>query len=412
MKKDIVNARISYKKAAELSPRDVSTWSKYIEILIQSYEWDEASAAIQKLRGFPLHREAVLDKISGDWYARQGKHHEALQQYRKAMSRSYIDPSVYLSFGKSLLALKSYAQVASVFSLALRADPESAEAILGTAEAISGGEGPDAALAYLQEELQKGRGTRVELLCGIASLLIQKGRFDQADEYIQQAKSLRPDAALPWKTEAELQLARGADKKSKERANESYRAYLDRNPSDALVMYERYRVLVDLEKYEEADRELGRIYESYPRFPGLHFSKGQIYLRLLNFRAAIQEFEQEMKSGNDSTQNLLELGKAHLELKETDKALGYFIRALKKSPNDSQPKFQAGRANAALGRQEAAIALFQEAIKLDPGNPLLYRHLGYSYRAMGDSTGMRWAFGKYIEMEPDAMDKAEIQGNM
>jgi tetratricopeptide (TPR) repeat protein len=411
IKKDIVNARIAYQNAAELAPRDVRIWSKYIELLIQSYEWDEAAKAMARFRSLPVP-QGIIDRVSADWHARQGRHNEAQMDYRKAMSRSYIDPTVYLAYGKSLIATKQYEQAPFIFSLAMRFDPESPDAILGTATALAGSEGIDRAVAYLQDELQKGRGTRVELLCGIASLLIQKGRLDQAEEFVEQAKTLRPEAAQPWKVAAELALARGTERKWKEKADEAYRAYLDRNPSDATVMYERYRVLVDLEKYEQADQELGRIYESYPKFPSLHFSKGLIYVRLANYKAALREFEQELKNGNTSTQNLIELGKAHLELKESDKALGYFIQAVKRSPSDSEPKIQAGRANFALSRYEAAVAMFQEAMKIDAGNPMVYRYLGYVYRAMGDAGNMRWAFNKYLEMEPDAADKGEIQQNL
>jgi tetratricopeptide (TPR) repeat protein len=411
IKKDIVNARIAYQKAAELAPRDVRVWSKYIELLIQSYEWEEAAKAMARFRSLPVP-QGIIDKISADWHARQGLHVEAQSHYRKAMSRSYIDPNVYLAYGKSLIATKQFEQAPFIFSLAMRLDPENPEAILGTATAIAGSDGIDRAVAYLQDELQKGRGTRVELLCGIASLLIQKGRLDQAEELVEQAKTLRPEASQPWKVAAELALARGTERRWKEKADDAYRAYLDRNPSDATIMYERYRVLVDLEKYEQADQELGRIYESYPKFPSLHFSKGLIYMRLANYKAALREFEQELKNGNTSTQNLVELGKAHLELKEPDKALGYFIQAIKRSPTDSEPKIQAGRANFVLTRYEASVAMFQEAMKIDSGNPLIYRHLGYVYRAMGDAGNMRWAFNKYLEMEPDAADKGEIQKNL
>jgi tetratricopeptide (TPR) repeat protein len=411
IKKDIVNARLAYQKAAELAPRDVRVWSKYIELLIQSYEWDEAAKAMARFRVLPVP-QGIVDKISADWYARQGLHADAQANYRKAMSRSFIDPSVYLAYGKSLVATKNYDQAPFIFSLAMRLDPDNAEAILGTAAAIAGAEGIDRSIAYLQDELQKGRGTRIEILCGIASYLIQKGKLDQAVELIEQAKILRPDAGLPWKTEAELNLARGPDKKWKEKAERAYAAYLDRNASDAVVMYERYRMLVETEQYEKADQQLGVIYESYPKFPSLHFSKGLIYVRLSNFKAAIREFEQELKNGNHSLQNLVELGKAHLELKESEKALEYFVRAMKSHPMDSEAKFQAGKANFALNRYDAAIAMYQEAIKIDAGNPLIYRHLGYAYRATGDGVNMRWAFSKYLEMEPDAADKAEIQKNL
>jgi tetratricopeptide (TPR) repeat protein len=56
-----------------------------------------------------------------------------------------------------------------------------------------------------------------------------------------------------------------------------------------------------------------------------------------------------------------------------------------------------------------AIALFQAAIQLDSGNPLLYKRMGECYRDMGDLIQARSSFQKYLQMEPDAADKAEIE---
>ncbi|MBU6374984.1 MAG: tetratricopeptide repeat protein, partial [Bdellovibrionales bacterium] len=411
IKKDVLNARQAYKKAAEAAPRSVDVWARYIELLIQSFEWDEAMKALEKFKRLPV-QQGVVDKVLGDWYSRQGKHLDAQVHYRKAMSRSYIDPSVYLAYGNSLILSKSYKLAPFVFSLAMRVDPENHEAILGTAEAIAGNDGLDSAVTYLRGELQKGRGTRVELLCGIASLLIRKGKLDQAEELVEQAKSLRNEAALPWKLTADIALARGSEKKWRESADAAYQAYLSRNASDANIMYQRYRVLLDLGLYEKADMVLGQIYLAYPKYPSIHFSKGQIYVRLGNYKEAIREFEQELKNGNVSTANLVELGKAFLQINEPERALGHFVQAIKENPNASEPKLQAGQANFVLMRYEAAVAMYQEALRLDGGNPLIYRHLGYVYRAIGDSGSMRWAFEKYLEMEPDAADKAEIQRNL
>ena len=40
---------------------------------------------------------------------------------------------------------------------------------------------------------------------------------------------------------------------------------------------------------------------------------------------------------------------------------------------------------------------------------VLYKRLGMVYRAKGDQGAARQAFRKYLEMEPDAPDKAEFQ---
>ncbi len=412
-KSDIANARISLKKAADLAPTDVRIWSRYIELLILSYEWDEANRAIARLRTLPVPQGAI-DKAMADWYARQGRHVEAQQFYRKALSRESIEPSVYIAFGKSLLETRQYEQAPFIFALAQRFDPENAEAIMGTARAIEGAEGIDRGIAYLRDELQKEGLTRAELLCALADFLITKGAWDEAQAILDQARQSRPELALPYRALARLQLARptsqrtGGEVAARQKASEAYQAYLDRNPADAAILYEKYRVLVDLAEFKSADEALDRIYELYPKFPNLHYSKGLIYVRLSNFKAAQAEFEQEIKNGNASAQVLLSLGAVHLEQSQPEKALGYFVQAMQRAPREAEPKNQAAYTNFLLKKYEAASALYREALKLDSGNPIIYRRMGDAYRAMGDIANARQAYQKYLEMEPDAPDRDSL----
>ncbi len=413
-KGDVLNAKINFRKAAELSPGDIRIWGRYIELLIQSYEWEEANRALGRFKSLPVPQSAI-DKATADWFAKQGRHAEAREHYQKALSREYIEPSVYLAYGKSLIESQKYQEAPFIFALALRYEPDNPEAVIGTARAILGEEGIDRAISYLRDELQKGGATRVELLCGLADFLIQKGSWDEAMSFIEQAKAARPDMALPFKIEAQFHAAKptggkqGADRRSKEKMLQSYQSYLDRNPSDAGILFERYKVLVELGEYGAADADLQRIYELYPRYPSLHFSKGRIYVRLGNLKAAQKEYELELANGNSSLPVLLALGSVHLELKEHDKALEYFVKGMQRAPKESEPKQMSGYANFLLRRYDAAVALYREALKLDEGNPIIYRRLGDAYRALGDAANTRWAYQKYLEMEPDAVDKAELQ---
>ena len=59
-----------------LTPLLTPIWSKYINILIQSYEWDDAEKAMAKFRNLPVSQSAI-DKAAGDMYARRGRHIEA-----------------------------------------------------------------------------------------------------------------------------------------------------------------------------------------------------------------------------------------------------------------------------------------------------------------------------------------------
>src|SRR5262249_28089348 len=130
------NARQNYKLATERAPNDIGVWSKYIDVLIQSYEWEEATKAMDKFRALPVPQSAI-DKAAADMYEKQGLHADAQRLYKEAMQRDVIDPAVYIAFAKSLMATRNFKEAPFFFALALRFDPLNVDAIVGTAKCIA-----------------------------------------------------------------------------------------------------------------------------------------------------------------------------------------------------------------------------------------------------------------------------------
>jgi tetratricopeptide (TPR) repeat protein len=89
--------------------------------------------------------------------------------------------------------------------------------------------------------------------------------------------------------------------------------------------------------------------------------------------------------------------------------LEQFQKAMAAVPAQAEPKALAAHANFLLKNYSGALALYQAALALDRGNPLYYKRIGLVYRAIGDLAGARESFRKYLEMEPDATDRAEFE---
>lgn len=406
---DLVNARLNYQKAAEMEPNAIDIWSRYISILIQSYEWDEAQKAMDKFRKLPVSQSSI-DKAAGDMYAKQNRFTEAAAFYRKAMSRESIDPDVYIAYGKILMAAKSPKDAPFFFSLARRFDPLNSEPVILTAKAVAEVEGPDAGVSYLQDELQKGSVARAELLTAIAELQIKKGQWAEASKYLDDARKANPDYAYPWKLQAQIYLNdENTDKKALDRALDAFKSYSDRNSSDPSGYLSRYQIFMKKAQFDKAQAELEKIYTIYPKYPNLHYYKGIMYTNMGNHKLAAVEYETELKNNDMAVPSLIALGKAQIELGDSKGALTHLAKAMGLQPNNGDAKLHAAIANHRLKNYAGAIALFKAAIQLDPGNPVLHKRMGECYRDMGDLIAARAAFQKYLQMEPDAQDKAEIE---
>jgi tetratricopeptide (TPR) repeat protein len=407
---NISDARLNYQVAAEHARSDVEIWSKYINSLIQSYEWEEAKRAITRFRAMPVNQSAI-DRSEGDFYEKQGEHLQAQEYYKRAMSRELIDSEVYISYAKSLISTKNYREAPYFFSLALRFDPLNIDAISGIARCIAETDSVDRAITMLQDELQKEGGSRPELLVEIANLMTQKGSWDLAQSNIDQAIAADPDYPNSYKVQALIYLnLENTDKKAIDRAIASFQSYSDRNPSDPSGYLEEYRLYAKKGEYDKAGEELEKIYTIYPKYPNLHMYKGILYSVQQNHKAAADELKLELANNPQNYSAMVEYGKELLLLGDPTEALRYFNSAMKRAPTSAEAKAQAGYANYLLKNFAGAVALYNASLVYDKANPLVYKRLGLAYRDLGDGPKAAEAFRKYLEMEPDAPDKAEFQG--
>jgi tetratricopeptide (TPR) repeat protein len=412
---DVTNSREAYEKAAKMAPDDVGVWSKYIKTLILSFEWDEAEKAMARFRTLPVG-QSVVDKAAGDMYSRQGRHVEAQHYYKSAMRREAIDKEVYLAYAKSLLATKNYKEAPFFFSLALRFDPLNTDAVIGIAKSIANSEGLERGISHLQDELQKLAEPRAELLAAIAELHVQRGDWDAAQSFVDQAVAANPDYALPYKLQAQIYLNKeGVEKNAVDLALRALNSFSERNRSDATGYLERYRILLKRKEFQAALDELSRVYSVYPRYPNLHYYRGQLYGIMGNHRVAIAEFREELKNNPKSVPTLVELGKSILETRQGNQdaavikeAADLFTKAMQLAPTASEPRHQAGYAAYLQKNYQAAVALFQSAAALDKGNPEIFKRMGQAYREMGDASSARASFKRYLDLSPDAPDRAEI----
>lgn len=403
------NARMNYKLAADLAPNNIEIWSKYIDVLIKSYEWDEASRAMSKFRSLPVPQSAI-DKAAADMFAKQGRYAEAINFYQKAMARDSIDPSVYIAYAQSLMAVKNYKDAPFFFALALRFDPLNTSGIIGTAQCVAASESIDRAISMLHDELQKDSVAKAEILSGIAEFQIQKGEWETAQKTIDEAKVSNPDYAYAWKLQAQIYMSQeGTDRLAFDKALQAYQSYSDRNVSDPSGYLERYKIFIKKTEFEKAADELDKIFALYPKYPNLHFYKGSLYTLMRNHQRAISEYQSELKNNPNSILALKGLAKEYVDAGAPAEALKYLSKAMELNSKDPDAKADAAYANYLLKNYSGAIGLYQAALVYDPANPVLYKRLGIAYKDAGNQAAAIQAFQKYIEMEPDAPDRAEFQ---
>jgi hypothetical protein len=83
--------------------------------------------------------------------------------------------------------------------------------------------------------------------------------------------------------------------------------------------------------------------------------------------------------------------------------------------NDAEFAYQRGemiRLRGGTGDAERALALYRAAIAGDGVPPVGLRNFGFLLRNAGDAEGARIAFARYLDLLPDAPDRAVIEGHI
>ena len=399
-------ARDAYRNAAFRNKKDVNIWSKYIYSLIESYAFEEAEEKMAVLRKMEVPQSAV-DKAAGDLSQKREQYDLAQAHYRSALSRSYVDPAVYVAYGNSLLVTRNYKEAELNFTLALRQDPLNSEAVIGLAKTIKETEGPtggiENAIKYLEEQLQK-RGSSPgagELYTAIAQFELDRKATEKAKERLKLAFSVEPDLATPWRVMADIladeyraipgKADRIREKSARlKEALAAYDSYSERAPSDPSGNYAKFLLIFYTSGQAksgllgDAIKELEKIKVSVPHYPRLNYSFALCNMELGEYLAAIRDFDAEIKAYPENLDAIVGKGKAYIALGKLSDARSVLTQAMQLRPQSFEAKMLAGEVAFKEGRYAVALTLYQMAASLNPGSPEVHNRLSETYTKLGD----------------------------
>ena len=104
-----------------------------------------------------------------------------------------------------------------------------------------------------------------------------------------------------------------------------------------------------------------------------------------------------------------EKGNTLLKINQPDEAMKSFVKAMEINPQDAVSKIGAGYVNYLKRQFPSSIALYSAALALDKGNPDIHKKLGQAYRDSGDQQRAAQSFRNYLDLAPDAPDRAEYE---
>ena len=340
--------------------------------------------------------------------------------------------------------------------LALDSDPNTALGLLRRADAIKPDARTELLVARAYQKLNQPANYQAYLkraesrapndpnvLRAVAALYRDTGNYDQAIATLQRVVKQNPEAL------GDLGYTYGLAGK-KEEAAATYTQAADRFPKQSALQLSAAQALVNVGKFDQANKFLDRSASADPNYYRLHAVRGQMYSledrnqdAVREYQAAIQNLPPSVQEGplypvslhltlseilrrtDNAAQSDSELQAARAALNsipgtdkqtrpeylrlraliesgfnETASAERDFKEAMSLAPNNLTIRLNYANLLWKLNRDQDALKLYQNALQLDPNNHATLTALGYLSRDLHDATAAEKYFLKLQSLYP------------
>jgi tetratricopeptide (TPR) repeat protein len=217
-----------------------------------------------------------------------------------------------------------------------------------------------------------------EKLEAYARVLYQLGRYDQAEARANEAIAADPELASPHLILYTVHVSR----KDYDAAGSDLNRAADLDPGDRKIWEQKAWLAEETGRNEDAVAAYTRMTELNPADVQSWLSLGGLHAKMGNNDLSQQAYQKVVElDPKNAYQTFFNIG----ALIEQDK-------------------------NATDQDVRKAIDAYRKAVEIKPDYSQAYKRLGYILLRVGDLKGCRQALEKYVELEPNAADAAQIKG--
>lgn len=188
--------------------------------------------------------------------------------------------------------------------------------------------------------------TDADLMALLASIIVERGAFDEAENLLRHCLKLAPTEPTPWINLGRLLQQTG-------------------QWAEAVQVYEHATGL-------------------FPTHPMLAATLGQLYQRANRFADAETQYRNAIENGGRPALNV-QLGMVLLRQERVDEAIDAFNTAIAHNPNLAAAYGNLGNALQKKGDMEAAAAAYEKAVALNPKDTVSYVSLGMAQLKLGQA---------------------------
>lgn len=241
--------------------------------------------------------------------------------------------------------------------------------------------------------------THADALHLIGVIAYQRGRYEEAADWIRRAIAVKADAAPFHCNLGEVCRMMGR----LDQAAGYLKAAITLQPDYAEAWNNLGLTLQMTGKVEEAVAHFRRALQIQPRYAMAHVNLGSALRQQEHLPEAIAEFRRAVEFDPNLAEAQSDLGQALMESGDLDEALAHCNRAVELRPNFAEAQSNLGNVLRAMGQIEQAKACYATAIRLRPDLGMPYGNMGQAFQEDGKfAEAVRW-YEQALGREPNSV---------
>jgi tetratricopeptide (TPR) repeat protein len=385
-------------------PDDRSINIALVDAYIETYKFNDAKNRIGVMSGTSLKGSYEFSSANGRLYIQMGDSLQAISWLRNSINMNPLnDHDIYL-LATLIIKRANFDAARLLLNKCMELDPVNADYRIAYSKIVYEQQDDVSAIGYLLGLLDEF-GENPKVLAEIAVFYYRAGRVKDFEAYKDKLEKM----PVKDKSLYEFLIKAALMDERFDEIPELVEKLLAIEPGEIEAMMTAGRVLYENGKLVEAAKWFKRIQEKLETYPKVQYYIAKIKYLSKDFDGALTEVEADLKANGDNDADLTLMAQIYVEKNELVKAENLFKQAQKINPKAYDSLVGLADISTKRNNFELALDLYKRALVQKGDEPIIHRKIGDVYRLLGQGVLAVESYKLYLEMNPEAYDKANVQ---
>lgn len=385
-------------------PDDKSINLAYVDALVDSYKFNEAKNRIQIISASEYRDTWEYASVNAKLHMKMGDPLQAMMWLKNSINMNPLNDEDIFLMAKILQKKGNFDSARIMINKCIELDPINPDYRIAYAQLIYETQDDQAAIGYLLS-LQEEFGENPKIMSEIAIFYFRAGKVKDYQEVRAKLEKLHSsDKSLyEFLIKAAMMDERYAEVPG------LVEKLLAIEPGDLESMMTAGKVLFEDKKFVEAAKWFKRVQDKLPTYPQVLFYVAKIDMEANDLDGAMKKIQDDMKENGETDADLVFMAQIHAKKEEYVEAENLFKRAQKLNPRSYDAIVGLADLSTKRNNDDLALDLYKRAMKLKQDEADVHRKIGDVYRKLGQGSLAIESYKMYLEMEPEAPEKANLE---